>query len=484
MSLESIYLAFLSSSGVCTDTRSISQDCMFFALKGDNFNGNHYAKEALAAGARYVVVDEDLGLSNDQYFLVDDVLTTLQKLATRHRLKLNFPVLAITGSNGKTTTKELIREVLSAKFNVHATVGNFNNHIGVPLTLLQTTVETEIAIIEMGANHIGEIAALCDIARPDFGLITNIGRAHLEGFGNLEGVIRAKSELYQYLIINKGVAFINSQNEILKNMAKRFRDPIFYPSQNDNYHCEFISAEPFVHIKTAGGVAIETQLVGTYNFENIAAALCIGHYFSVPESEMVKAIANYLPSNNRSQVVSTASNTIILDAYNANPNSMKAALQNFNQMKANKKVAILGDMFELGEESEDEHNKIGQLLIDALSMRLRQYEMRQKHLSLLPAPERIIDSLLLTAYKFGDKTERGLELSICNSRKDLASFSNTSQEQTIRTLRKLHLENIISIEGKCIIISDVDKLVAKLKKYSIKEDILEEHSYCYPNLFY
>lgn len=364
MSIESIYKAFLSSSGVCTDTRNIVQNCIFFALKGDNFNGNHFAQEALQAGASYVVIDEETRALNDRCFLVDDVLTTLQRMASLHRQKLTIPVLAITGSNGKTTTKELIREVLSEKFNVHATAGNFNNHIGVPLTLLKITDETEIAIIEMGANHVGEIAALCDIARPDFGLITNIGRAHLEGFGSLEGVIRAKSELYQFLIMNHGIAFINSKNEILKNMAKRFKDPVFYPALNDDYHCEFISADPYVHLKTANGTVIETQLVGAYNFENIASALCVGNYFNVEESRMVKAIANYLPSNNRSQVVSTASNKIILDAYNANPNSMKAALQNFNQMKGTYKVAILGDMFELGDGSEEEHVKIGQLLTE------------------------------------------------------------------------------------------------------------------------
>ena len=364
MSIESVYQAFDHSSGVCTDTRNITAGCIFFALKGDRFNGNDYAKKALEEGAKFAVIDEPQANNDERLLLVDNVLTTLQQVANHHRRQFKIPVLAITGSNGKTTTKELIRTVLSKKFKVLATEGNLNNHIGVPLTLLNITAQTEIAIIEMGANHLGEIAALCEIAEPEFGIITNIGRAHLEGFGSFEGVIRGKSELYQFLISHDGVAFINSQNEILYNMAKRFKKPIFYPAKKDFYYCEFISAEPYVVVKTKNQELVNSNLIGSYNFENISAALCIGNYFGVSETLMAKAIEGYTPSNNRSQMVKTGNNQIILDAYNANPNSMKAALLNFDQMAATHKTAILGDMFELGETSEAEHLKIGTLLSD------------------------------------------------------------------------------------------------------------------------
>ena len=364
MSIERIYKAFKASSGICTDTRKITSDCMFFALKGDNFNGNEYALDALKAGAKYAVVDEEIDDSNEHVLLVDNSLTCLQELAHHHRSKFSIPVIGITGSNGKTTTKELIREVLAEKYRVHATSGNFNNHIGVPLTLLNMPEDTEMAIIEMGANHVGEIAALCNIAAPTCGIITNIGRAHLEGFGGIEGVIRGKSELYHYLIQHDGVAFINSQNEILDNMSKRFADPVLYPSAGDFYHCTLLSAKPFVHLRSKTGLLIESQLIGEYNFENIASSLCVGSYFDVPEASMKEAIEAYVPENNRSQIVKTASNLIILDAYNANPNSMSVAIDNLSDLTAEKKVAIIGDMLELGETSDQEHHQIGQKLAD------------------------------------------------------------------------------------------------------------------------
>ena len=359
MTIEILYEIFLCSSGVCTDTRKITPDCLFFSLKGDNFNGNEYALEALDAGAKYAVVDETIDASNDQLLLVDDALSSLQQLANYHRHQLSIPVIGITGSNGKTTTKELMREVLAMKYLVHSTAGNFNNHIGVPLTLLSMPKETEIAIIEMGANHVGEIAALCEIAEPTHGIITNIGRAHLEGFGGIEGVIRGKSELYHFLIQNDGIAFINSNNEILFNMSKRFQNPICYPAAGDFYHCTLLEANPFVHVESSSGLLIQSQLIGEYNFENIAAALCIGSYFEVPEKQMQEAIEHYVPENNRSQIVQTANNLIILDAYNANPNSMHAALENLANLSAERKVAILGDMLELGADSDLEHEKIG-----------------------------------------------------------------------------------------------------------------------------
>jgi len=359
--VEELYQHFLKTPKISTDTRKIEKGSIFFALKGPNFNANKFAKEALEKGASYVVIDEEEYLLEENCMLVPDVLTTLQELARHHRKQLNIPFIGLTGSNGKTTTKELISTVLSQKYNVLSTKGNLNNHIGVPLTILSITNEHEIAVIEMGANHVGEIQALCEIALPTHGLITNIGKAHLEGFGGFDGVIRAKSELYHHLIKTNGTVWINSQNEILSNMAKRFKDPLFYPAKGDYYHCEFVGASPFVKIQTDNTV-IETNLVGKYNFENIAVALCIGQFFEVPVDKAEDAVRNYTPSNNRSQIIKKGNTTIILDAYNANPSSMASALENLSQMNAEHKAVILGDMKELGENSADEHQKVGELL--------------------------------------------------------------------------------------------------------------------------
>jgi UDP-N-acetylmuramoyl-tripeptide--D-alanyl-D-alanine ligase len=342
-------------------------DSIFFALTGENFDGNKFAAEALKAGAKYVVVDNPGVVENDSYLLVADVLTALQELATYHRQKLNIHVIGLTGSNGKTTTKELIREVLLTKFKVIATEGNLNNHIGVPLTLLRITNDTEIGIIELGANHIGEIAALCDIAQPTHGLITNIGKAHLEGFGSFEGVLRAKSELYNYLIQHDGIVFVNSADEVLTNMTKRIKDPVFYNNPGDFYECQLLSANPYVQLETEDGNVIKTNLIGTYNFKNMAAALCVGKYFKVDADAANEAIANYTPQNNRSQIINTASNQIILDAYNANPVSMQAALETIKAMEHPNKVVILGDMFELGDDTDIEHKRIAK---DAINMSL------------------------------------------------------------------------------------------------------------------
>lgn len=361
---EKLYYLFLECKAISTDTRHITPGSLFFALKGPNFNANEFAAEALQKGARFAVIDEEEYQKGDQYILVDDVLEALQKLANYHRKQLNIPVLAITGSNGKTTTKELIKAVLSEKYKTLATAGNLNNHIGVPLTLLSIDEQVEIAIIEMGANAVGEIDMLCHIAEPDHGIITNIGKAHTGGFGGFEGVIRGKSELYNYLLQHSGTVFINSRNEILGNMGRRFTNPYYYPAKNDFYACKFINASPYVVLETDAG-QVETKLVGKYNFENIAAALCIGKYFKVSAAKANEAVSRYAPSNNRSQIVVKGSNTIILDAYNANPSSMKAALENLKSIQAAKKVAILGDMNELGEESEEEHRKLGQLIANA-----------------------------------------------------------------------------------------------------------------------
>lgn len=358
----SLYQRFLEAGTVSTDTRQITPGSIFFALKGDRFNANEFAQQALANGARYAVVDEQKYAIDDRYILVDDVLQALQRLARHHRDQLKIPVVGLTGSNGKTTSKELISAVLGKKFKTYATRGNLNNHIGVPLTILSINSTHEIAVVEMGANHLGEIALLCTIANPTHGLITNIGKAHIGTFGGFENIIRAKSELYQHLINTNGTVFINSQNAVLATMAKRFTSPVFYPAPGDYYHSELIEADPYVTFRAENGEVVKTNLIGQYNFENIVAALCIGKFFGVDGSLANEAIAAYMPSNMRSQIVKKGNNTIILDAYNANPSSMHAAIENLSGMKANRKVVILGDMFELEEEAGKEHAAIGKLI--------------------------------------------------------------------------------------------------------------------------
>ncbi len=359
--IEALYQHFLRAKSVSTDTRKIETGSIFFALKGPNFNANAFAAEALEKGASLAVIDEEEYKIDDRYFLVDDVLICLQQLANHHRHQLKIPIIGLTGSNGKTTSKELVAKVLSKKYNVCATQGNLNNHIGVPLTLLSITSKHDIAIIEMGANAVGEIGFLCTIAEPTHGFITNIGKAHIEGFGGFEGIIRGKSELYHHLIQSNGTVWINSQNEILSNMAKRFKNPYFYPAEGDYYHCKLIDASPFVRIETENQ-QVQTQLIGSYNFENIAVALCIGKFFGVPAQDAESAIKAYNPTNNRSQVIRKGSNTIILDAYNANPSSMEKALENLKGMDATRKAVILGDMKELGDTSAEEHQQIGKIL--------------------------------------------------------------------------------------------------------------------------
>ncbi len=362
MQTEKLYEKFLETGKISTDTRQIAEGSIFFALRGDKFNANEFAQQALEKGARYAVIDDSAYAKDPRCILVDDSLKALQELAKYHRAKLTIPVIGLTGSNGKTTSKELLNAVLSKKFKTYATKGNLNNHIGVPLSILSVDKSIEIAVIEMGANHVGEIALLCSIANPTHGFITNIGKAHIGTFGGFENIIRGKSELYQHLIVDNGIVFINSQNNILANMAKRFKNPYFYPAAGDYLHVKLLDADPFIRYDDEQGETVQTQLMGAYNFENIAVALCIGKFFGVEATAANKAIADYVPGNMRSQILVKGNNTIILDAYNANPSSMEAAINSLANMKATRKVAILGDMFELEEEAEKEHRKIGELL--------------------------------------------------------------------------------------------------------------------------
>ncbi len=380
MNLDKLYEAFLASKGVSTDSRKISEGSIFFALKGENFNGNVYAKSALDNGAKYVVIDEKQeDLPESQFFLVKDVLVSLQELAKHHRKQLNLPIIGITGSNGKTTTKELLAAVLSKKFNLFYTKGNLNNHIGVPLSLLSIGEKHDMAIIEMGANHQKEIDFLSHIAQPNYGLITNIGKAHLEGFGGESGIKRGKGELFDYIKKSKGELFLNADSEVLQQMAKdRGLKAITYGKHvQANLEGSLESSNPFISFiwnwsydgtATKSDTPITSRLFGSYNYDNLLAAVCVGNYFGVEEQAINDALSNYASDMNRSQIMNKGSLTIYLDAYNANPTSMKAALESFAQLPSEKeKAVILGDMFELGETSHKEHHEI-LLLIDRLGL--------------------------------------------------------------------------------------------------------------------
>ncbi|MEP7265536.1 MAG: UDP-N-acetylmuramoyl-tripeptide--D-alanyl-D-alanine ligase [Bacteroidota bacterium] len=361
--MQSLYEKFLQHPVICTDTRKLSNGCLFFALKGDNFNGNKFADQALKEGAAYVIVDEKEYALNDQCIFVDDVLTALQQLASYHRKQLNIPVIALTGSNGKTTSKELIASVLKQKFNVLYTLGNLNNHIGVPLTLLQLTAAHEMAVIEMGANHQKEIELLCNIANPDYGLITNVGKAHLEGFGGFEGVKKGKGELYQYIKQKKAHLFVNVDNGHLVSMLNAYDNVTWYGTISGDVQGVAAGESSLldVQVNHPFNQYIKTNLTGDYNLENILAAVAIGDYFKINQEEIKKGIESYFPSNQRSQIIKKANNiTLVLDAYNANPSSMNAALDNFDKSFSGKKIIALGDMLELGSESEREHFNIAQ----------------------------------------------------------------------------------------------------------------------------
>jgi UDP-N-acetylmuramoyl-tripeptide--D-alanyl-D-alanine ligase len=358
---------FYETSGICTDTRNIQKDSLFICLKGANFNGNEFAEKAIQAGAKYVIADEKIFPNNDQIYLVENALEYLQKLANFHRKKFNIPVIGITGSNGKTTSKELIAAVLSKKYKVHYTLGNLNNHIGVPLTLLQLDQTHKIAVIEMGANKFHDIQELCQIAEPSHGIITNIGLAHLEGLVNFEGVLKTKLELYDSVSFHKGCVFVNNDDLNLTQNLPENVEIVSYAAENTaTIAGKLISLSPFVEMKWSKeafeSTVIHTQMIGKYNFYNFLAAVCIGNHFGVEEVKISAAIAEYSPTNNRSQVQKTTKNTLILDAYNANPTSMKSALESFAIVENSDKIVILGDMFELGNESLSEHQKIIELI--------------------------------------------------------------------------------------------------------------------------
>lgn len=365
MEIASLHQLFLNHRIISTDTRKIAKNSLFFALKGENFNANQFASKAIELGASYAIIDEEKYKINDQYILVKDVLNTLQKLASFHRNTLKIPIIAIAGSNGKTTTKELITAVLKQKFNVLATPGNFNNHIGLPLTLLQINKSHKIAVIEMGANHVGENKFLCEIANPTHGIVTNNGKDHLEGFGSMEGVAESNSELYYFLLKNNGVAFVNMHDEWLMRMSRQLVNKITYSANFDkkisaaHFSCFARTLQPTINFYMEDfPESVESCLSGDYNFDNITAAVAIGSFFGVSFNEMAAGIENYKPSNNRSEVIKKAENTIYLDAYNANPSSMEVSIKNFAAMPFGNKVLILGDMFELGKYAEEEHQNL------------------------------------------------------------------------------------------------------------------------------
>ena len=361
--LDKILNLFYESTGVCTDTRKIEKNCLFICLKGDNFNGNAFALKALEQGAKYVIVDENEFNVADNIFVVDNSLKFLQDLAKHHRTKFSIPVIGITGSNGKTSSKELINAVLSKKYKVLATEGNLNNHIGVPLTLLKITEEHDIAIIEMGANKYKDIEELCEIATPNFGIITNIGKAHLEGFKNYEGVLKTKLELYTSIKKINGDIIINGDDQsLLDNVPADIKTFSYSQGNNSDIIGKLINLSPFVEMewstKNYQSGMISTQMIGKYNFYNFLAAIAFGVRFGVSPEEINEAISKYSPSNNRSQVKETSRNTLILDCYNANPTSMQSALESFAMINHPKKLFIIGDMLELGTESEQEHQNI------------------------------------------------------------------------------------------------------------------------------
>jgi UDP-N-acetylmuramoyl-tripeptide--D-alanyl-D-alanine ligase len=359
--IEEIYSLFLRFPHISIDSRNVVPGSIFFGIKGDKFDGNNFAAEALSKGAAWIVTDDPSLVTDNRYILVNDTLETLQNLASLHRSRITAKIIGITGTNGKTTTKELIGNVLSSTFNTVITQGNFNNHIGVPLTLLSVKDETAFVVVEMGANHTGEISSLCQIAQPEFGIITNIGKAHLEGFGNFEGVIKAKSELYDYIRQINGIAFVNLDNQLLCQLSDGMNIFSYGTSANADCRGEATTTVPSLAVVWNTGLhhgSVITRLYGAYNFENVMAAISVGLYFEIDPENIRKSISSYQPENNRSQINLTDHNTLLLDAYNANPSSMAAALNNFRAFFAPSKMIILGDMMELGNHSIEEHREI------------------------------------------------------------------------------------------------------------------------------
>jgi len=364
LTIPELYTIYRQFPSVQTDTRNLQQDDLFFALKGDNFNGNAFALKALESGAAYAVVDEDIDGADDRVVKVDNVLETLQQLAKYHREQFSIPFIAITGSNGKTTTKELVHAVLSSQYKTYTTIGNLNNHIGVPLTILKIKPDAQMAVIEMGANHQKEIEGYCIIAQPTHGIISNVGKAHLEGFGGIEGVKKGKGELYDFIRTHDGVAFAFDDYDYLHEMSNGVKEIVWYGTKNGLVTGNVKASEPFlsVTIKGASFDSINSNLVGDYNLPNILCAVVIGKYFSVADEKIRSAIEHYIPSNSRSQLIEIETNKIILDAYNANPSSMKVAVENFRNIHAVNKVLVLGGMMELGDESICEHENLIKLI--------------------------------------------------------------------------------------------------------------------------
>jgi len=356
MEIDDLYKIYKQYPTVCTDTRQISEGCLFFALKGENFDGNKFANEAIKKGAAFAIIDDSKWFIDGKTILVDDVLKTLQQLANFHRNQFDIPFIGITGSNGKTTSKELINSVLSQQFKTHFTKGNLNNHIGVPLTILSINNDCEIAIIEMGANHIGEIDFLCNIAEPNYGIITNIGTAHIEGFGSKEGVKKGKSEMYRFIKKNNNLIFYNNDDDVLTKLSEGISS-YSYGVKNADCIASMTSETPNIEIAW-NNINIKSNLYGSYNLYNILLAICVGQYFKVDPDKIKKGIEEYVSTNNRSQIVKLKDQEVYLDAYNANPTSMNAAIDSFSDIPSSNKIMILGDMLELGSISQEEHQKI------------------------------------------------------------------------------------------------------------------------------
>jgi UDP-N-acetylmuramoyl-tripeptide--D-alanyl-D-alanine ligase len=371
VTIEALYQLFLQHPSIQTDSRKLQRGDLFFALKGPYFNGNEFALKALDAGAAYTIVDEDIAGNDRRIIRTDNVLEKLQQLAKHHREQFNnlpgnqVPFIAITGSNGKTTTRELVHAVLSSHYKTYATQGNLNNHIGIPVTLLRIQKDAEMAVIEMGANHRKEIEGYCTYTQPTHGIITNCGKAHLEGFGGIEGVRKSKGELYDFIRIHNGTIFVFDDYNYLHNMSSGIKNIVWYGTSNGEIIGNTLKSEPFLEVAITKGTTfnvVKTQLVGDYNLPNILCAITVGKYFKVPDKKIKWAIENYIPSNSRSQLIERGTNKIILDTYNANPTSMKAAIENFSKLHSDKKVLLLGGMMELGEESINEHKNIIDLI--------------------------------------------------------------------------------------------------------------------------
>ena len=360
--IEKIYELYKTAYTVTTDSRTITQNCVFVALKGEHFDGNDFAFKVAEEGiAAAVIADRQDLPKHDRLFVVEDSLKALQELARYHREQLGLPIIGITGTNGKTTTKELVSAVLAKKYNIVFTQGNFNNQLGVPLTLLRIKPGTDMAVVEMGASHPGDINELTGIGEPNYGMITNIGCAHLRDFGGYEGVIKTKNEMYQYIGAHKGLLFVNKDNELLMQLANSINKVTYGTGNDADVKGKLLSANPYLSVEW-NGHKIDTQLVGDYNFENVMAAICIGKYFKVDDNDIVEALSSYCPTNNRSQVIETGKNRVVMDAYNANPTSMSYSIKNFRNICKDDNLLILGDMRELGKESEQEHKMIIELL--------------------------------------------------------------------------------------------------------------------------